>query len=57
MVKYLEYLLLYFNDNEENLVIDEEINNTKIKVLKFYFLDDKQGTMNQLEKMIISIKD
>lgn len=55
--KWKEELLLYLNDNEDNLVIDEEINNTKIKGLKFYFLDDKQGTINQLEEMVTYTKD
>lgn len=41
-------LLLYINDHQEEMILEDNSKNIRIKGLKFYTKDDNQGTMNQL---------
>lgn len=51
--KWKEDNLKLINNNEAELIIDDEINNIKIKGLKFYFMNDTNGTMKQLGEMTL----
>lgn len=43
----------FINNNEAELIIDDEIDNVKIKRPKFYFMNDTNGTMKQLGEMTL----
>lgn len=51
--KWKEDILRFINKSETELIIDDEINNVKIKGLKFYFMNDTNDTMQQLGEMTI----
>lgn len=62
--KWKEDILKFINNNQAELIIDDEIDNVQIKGLKFYFMNDTNGTMKQLGEMTLgrefkglSIKD
>lgn len=51
--KWKEDILRFISKNEAELIIDDEINNLKIKGLKFYFMGDSNNTMKQLGEMTL----
>src|SRR5699024_10747683 len=62
--KWKEDILKFINNNQAELIIDDAIDNVQIKGLKFYFMNDTNGTMKQLGEMTLgrefrglSIKD
>ena len=51
--QWKEYLLQYINENEGELVFEDEVDDVKIKGLKFYTMNDGRGTMKQLAQITL----
>ncbi|MGN8647791.1 DEAD/DEAH box helicase family protein [Gracilibacillus sp. HCP3S3_G5_1] len=52
--QWKEDLLMYINNHEAEIIIDEEINDVKIKGVKFYTINDSRGTIKQIGKIALS---
>ena len=51
--QWKEDLLQYINENEGKLVFEDEVDDVKIKGLKFYTINDGRGTMKQLAQVAL----
>ncbi|MHC9001768.1 DEAD/DEAH box helicase family protein [Enterococcus bulliens] len=51
--QWKEDLLQYINENEGELVFEDEVDDVKIKGLKFYTMNDGRGTMKQLAQVAL----
>lgn len=51
--QWKEDLLQYINENEGELVFEDEVDDVKIKGLKFYTINDGRGTMKQLAQVAL----
>ena len=54
--QWKEDLLLYINENEDNLLFEDEINGLKIKGLKFYTINDGRNSIDQLGEIALGEK-
>lgn len=51
--QWKEDLLMYINENEAELFFEDEVNNIKIKGLKFYTINDGRQTIRQLAQITL----
>lgn len=51
--QWKEDLLMYINEHEAEIIIDEEINDVKVKGVKFYTINDSRGTIKQIGKIAL----
>src|SRR5690625_3583978 len=51
--QWKEDLLMYINDHEAEIIINDEIDDVKIKGVKFYTINDGRGTVKQIGKIAL----
>lgn len=52
--QWKEDLLLYINDHEGEIVFEDQIDDVRIKGVKFYTMNDGRGTLDQLARIALS---
>lgn len=51
--QWKEDLLMYINEHETDIVFEDEVDNVKVKGVKFYTMNDERGTLKQLATMTL----